>query len=115
MVVTGPKSKQAALDMVKQGSVYYSDKYIYSTVVGSVKELDDLLQRVLDRGDIAIVSVTKGGMEFYVTERKKFMMQRHQEELRNMRKFIADHPKAIARIVERNARAEAKLEAIGEE
>ena len=105
MVVYGPKTKEAALQMVRQhGNVFYSDKYIYSAVVSSPEALDDLLRCAFDRGDIAIIGLEKTSMEYYTTERKKVMQQRHLQEIKDMRAFVKSHKKEIAKIVQRNER-----------
>jgi hypothetical protein len=103
MIVKDSASRLAALGLIHQhGSVFYSDKYLYSAVVSSSNTLDGLIQQTFDRGEIAIVGVELQKMELFDYELKKFRMRRHQQELKDMRKFISEHPKEIAKIVRRN-------------
>jgi hypothetical protein len=102
MIVRDPATRKAALELIQQrGSVYYSDKYIYSAVVSSSKVLDDFIQQTFDRGEIAIVGTELQKMELFDFELKRFKTQRHLQELKDMRKFISEHPKEIAKIVRR--------------
>lgn len=104
MVVYGPKTRQAALEMLTQfGKVFYSDENTF-LVVESKEKLDSLIQRVLDRNDIAIVAREQHLMEYYTSEKKRIAHLRHQQAVKQLRTFIKTHPYQVAKVAEKDAR-----------
>lgn len=103
MVVYGSKTREAALQMVRQtGKVFYSDANLYSAIVSLPEELDHLIQLAFDRDDIAIVAREKHLMEFYTSEKKRVARLKYMQEKKAIREWAKKHPKEVAKVLARN-------------
>jgi len=101
MVVHDEKTRKAALELIEQGKrVFYTDDYRYSSVVESPEDLDSLIQRAFNRGDIAIVAESIDTIPYHSWEKKRVLQLRRQQEMKNAREWVKTHPKEAARLME---------------
>ena len=104
MVVHDEKTRRVALDMMQRcGRVYYTDEIRYSSVVPTLEALDSMIQQAFSRGDIAIVAETIDTIPYHGFEKKRIFQMKRQQELRNVRLYISDHPDKVAKIMARNS------------
>lgn len=93
MIVHDEDTLQQALSLVEQGPVRYSDEYAY-VIVSSPGSLKKAAGTALERGDIVVV-VPVGQeyrMEDHAKERPKVLERRKRRELKDVRKWISEHP-----------------------
>lgn len=95
MIVHSEETLEGALQMLSASplGVRYSDEYSY-VVYSRVGQLEYALRRALARGDIAVVVPVgqEATMEDHTRERPKILAQRKRRELKDVRKWIAEHP-----------------------
>ena len=93
MVVHDESTLMDALTLVAQSPVRYSDKYVYMTysVPGN---LERALRKTLERNSIAVVVPVgqERTMELFPIEFRRVQARRRQQELKDVRKWIAEHP-----------------------
>ncbi len=103
MVVYGPRTREAALQMMREnGKVCYSDQYLYSVVVETPEKLDNLIQHAFDRDDIVIVARDKSLMEYYTPERKRVKNLQRVQNRKSMQEWMRRHPREVAKVLARN-------------
>ena len=93
MIVHDEDTLQQALTLIEQSPVRYSDAYSYIVYSGPL-QLEFALRRALERDDIAIVVPVgqEQSMENHAQELVKVKVRRKRWELKNVRKWISEHP-----------------------
>jgi len=93
LIIHNEDTLQQALTLVEQGPIRYSDQFAF-VVVSSPGTLENLSRNALGRNDIAIV-VPLGQealMEEHARERPRVLAQRKRQELKDVRRWISEHP-----------------------
>ena len=93
MIVHNEDTLQQALTLVEQSPVRYSDQYAY-VVVSSLNSLEKLCRSALGRKDVAVVVPVgqESSMEEHVRVKLRILDQRKRQELKDVKKWIAEHP-----------------------
>lgn len=102
MIVKDSTTKKEALKLLQSsGKVFYSDKYLFSTVVYYADMLDRKITAAFLRGEIAIVGKTQEEMEFYDFEQKAFSAQRRKQEMKDAHVWFKTHSREVAKVLKR--------------
>jgi hypothetical protein len=93
--------------------LYYSDHFMYSTVITSSTILAELVRLAILRNDVAIVAASPALMESQSYERKIFVIRRRKQEIQDVRAWVKAHPEKVAKILQKDElrREKAFLEA----
>ncbi len=97
MVVHDEGSIDVALRLVEVGPVRYSDEYMY-WVFSDRDTLEARLRSTLERGDVALVVPLGEALGDQRVARHAIQKQRKRDETAKVRKYIREHPEAVARV-----------------
>ena len=100
MIVKDEESLDSALAMLEsQGPVRYSDEYSY-IIITTPETLELQCRRAFGRNDVAVV-VPRGSeseMEDYAKVRLLIRKQRAEDEKREIKEWVREHPEVVTKI-----------------
>jgi len=93
VIVHDEDTLQQAMSLVEQGPVRYSDEHAF-VILSSPASLEKVARSTLSHGDIAIVAPVgqESTMEEHSRERPRILAQRKRQELKDVRRWISEHP-----------------------
>lgn len=104
MIVHNEETLEEALQMLAASSsgIRYSDEYAY-IIINQPEVLEDFCGRALRRNDIAVVVPygRESEMEDYSRNVHRIRKQRAEEEKENIKKWVREHPEAVAKFEKR--------------
>ena len=100
MIVKDELTKQEALKLQQEnGLVYYSDRYMFSSVVTSPKTLGIRIDSALSAGEIAIVALEQTTMEYFDWELKRYKQELYKQEQKMAHAYFKSHPEQAIRMM----------------
>jgi hypothetical protein len=106
MIVKDETTLEQAMELTKQGRVWYHDAVMFSTNMDPAELRVKLTQRI-QVGDIGIVALA--GPQYYMEDYdfalKMIRKQRKVEEQKAIRHWVTEHPAAVRKVQERAEKA----------
>jgi len=103
MIVYDGKTCEEAKELLRQhGRLYYSDQFMYSTVITTSKRLTELIHLATQHDDVAVVAVSADLMESQSYERKIFVIRRRKQEIKAVREWVRLYPEKVAKILQKD-------------
>ena len=97
MVVHDEESLEAALLLVADGPVRYSDEYMYC-IYADRDTLESRLRSVLERDDVAVIVPLGSALLDHRVALRGVREQRKREERKRVKEYIREHPGVVARV-----------------
>lgn len=96
MVIHDEETLTAALSLIDQEPLRYSDEFAY-IVVTDPTTLERLARRAFERNDIAVVAHVghELSMEEHAKERTKIRKARREQEKTGTQEFFREHPERV--------------------